>query len=135
MISSLIIKKESLFQNMAIGYIILVFVIGGLANHVGTQFQPSHRIVGMDGLLAACNGYSVATGKYLLFSILTFRMDNITYFWLEVSRLFLSRKYGLLFSVVSGGMLGHTFGVLQHDWLLESLIEQWRQTWQSLWLR
>jgi hypothetical protein len=135
LISSFVVKRESLRQNMVLGYIILVFVIGGLANYAGTQFQPNQRVVGMDGLLAACHGYTAATGKYVLFSILTIRVDNVTYFWLEVSRLFLSRQYGLLFSVISGGMLGHTFGVLQHDWLLESLIEQWRQTWQSLWLR
>ena len=131
-ISSHIYSKDAIRLNMGIGCCILILGIGATANYIGTRFRPNQaRIVGLDGVLAACHGYTVASssssssmGQSILFTmsvdgISTIRVDNITYFWLDVIRLLLfSNNRGLLATVVAGGMLGPVFGTLHPHWLL-----------------
>lgn len=120
-LSLFIYTKDAVRLNMGIGCCILILGIGGTANFIGTKFRPNSRIVGFDGVLAACHGYNVAVGKSTLFSILSIRVDNTTYFWLDVGHLLLSGNHGLLVTVVAGGMLGHVFGTMHPHWLLDTI--------------
>jgi hypothetical protein len=120
-LSLFIYTKDAVRLNMGIGCCILILGIGGTANFIGTKFRPNSRIVGFDGVLAACQGYNVAVGKSTLFSVLSIRVDNATYFWLDVGRLLLSGNHGLLVTVVAGGMLGHVFGTMHPHWLLDTI--------------
>ena len=94
-----------------------------MANFIGTRCfsDASTQIVGRDGVLAACHGYSVALGQSVLLSIFTVRIDNTTYFWFDVGRLLLMGNYGLLATVIAGGMLGHVLGVVHPQLLMEYL--------------
>lgn len=132
-ISSYVYTKDAIRLNMAIGCVILILGVGGTANYVGSLIKPNERVVGLDGLLAACLGYNVAVGKSMLFSFLSVRVTNTTYFWLELGYLFLLGRHGLFIAVLAGGMLGHFFGVMHHQWLLESLLEQLRSSWRRFW--
>lgn len=133
LISTFVYNKDHIRFNMLIACTILILGVGGTANYVGTRFKPNARIFGIDGLLAACLGYNTAVGKSLLFSFFNFRVDNTTYFWLEVGRLFFSGQHDLLVTVVAGGMMGHVLGVFHRKWLVESLAEQWRSSFRQLW--
>lgn len=132
-ISLFVFTKDAVRLNMGIGCCILILGLGGTANYIGTRFRPNARIVGIDGLLAACHGYNVALGQSTLFSVLSIRVDNTTYFWLDVGRLLLSGNHGLLATVVTGGMLGHVFGTMHPHWLLESPIDQALSSRRGLW--
>ena len=132
-ISVFVSTKDAVRLNMAIGCCILILGLGGSANYIGTRFRPNSRIVGIDGVLAACHGYNVALGQSALFSVLSIRVDNTTYFWLDVGRLLLSGNHGLLVTVVIGGMLGHVFGTMHPRWLLELPIDQAMTSRRGFW--
>jgi hypothetical protein len=132
-ISLFVFTKDAIRLNMVIGCCILILGLGGAANYIGTCFRPNSRIVGIEGVLAACHGYNVALGQSTLFSVLSIRIDNTTYFWLDVGRLLLSGNHGRLATVVIGGMLGHVFGTMHPQWLLESPTDQAMSSRRGLW--
>lgn len=129
------IPKGFIDANFILGCIVLIFGVGVTANFVGTRFKQNERVAGIDSLLAACLGYNVAVGNAFLFSFLNARITNTTYFWLEVGHLWLSGQYGTVVAVLTGGTLGHAFGIMHRELFLRYVVEMWRYDWSNFWFR
>jgi hypothetical protein len=123
-------RKEFIEVHFVIGCLILIIGLGGTSNYLGNRLKQNERVSGIDALLAACLGYNVAVGKSLLFTFMSTRITNSTYFWLEAVHLFFLGRYGQLIAILTGGTLGHAFGIMHHQWLIEYTNELLRLDWR-----
>jgi hypothetical protein len=123
-------RKEFTEVHFVIGCLILIVGLGGTANYLGNRLKQNERVSGIDGLLAACLGYNIAIGKSLLFTFMSTRITNVTYFWLEAVHLFVLGRHGLLIALLTGGTLGHAFGIMHYQWLIEYTNELLRLDWR-----
>jgi hypothetical protein len=103
-------------------FFVLVFVIGGTANQIGSWIQRD-RQCGMSAAFAACLGYYRATSMsaWSLFRFVDTPFTASTLFWLNASMLLLQQRPGHLVAWICGGMAGHTFGHIHRQWLAEGL--------------
>jgi hypothetical protein len=101
---------------------ILVFVIGGIGNQIGSWIQRD-RVRGMGAAFAACLGYYRATdlSTLSLFRFVDTPFTASTLFWLDASMLLLQQRPGHLVAWISGGMAGHMFGHMHRQWLAEGV--------------
>jgi hypothetical protein len=129
-------NKERIHVNFVIACITLLFGVGGFSNYLGSRFQD-RRVVGIDGMLAACMGYHAALGnQILLFRFLGVVDLTLTnYFWLDVVHLLLTNRLGAFAAVLTGASLGHAFATFHQQWLLERLMEDLDYNLRRLWWR
>ena len=103
-------------------FFVLIFVIGGIGNWIGSSFQRE-QLSGMGAAFAACLGYFRATGMstWSLFRFVDTPFTASTIFWLDATVLLLQQRSGNLVAWIAGGMAGHMFGHIHQQWLAEAL--------------
>lgn len=130
-------NKDLLF---ILSSIFLLFVVGIALTHYATRrIVPRHFSYNLDGMFAACLAYTVGVGNqrknFLLRLFPNLRLNYPTLFWFRAGQLLLMNQLGPLVAVLIGGALGHAFGMLHAEFLLETSSTPIASTWKYYWLQ
>jgi len=133
MVAAMIYDPWSVNMHMVVGSMILLAGIGIMGNGIAAVVTGRHRVTGLDASIGGCLSYQrtmVVGSSLLLLDNTAYNMSSSHYFWFTIVTHISDRSYGRLVAFLAGAMLGHGFGLLQRDVIVETFFARIMVGWR-----